>query len=199
MDSTALKTFCTLVDQELQRRKRDLPLLVEGAAFELWLAFEARLVLEHNRHALGVDPEHWTANEFKKVDLGVWEGWENLVTAIEFKMIHNNKNWSNKVDQIWSDLRPERGSDKANLKPTLRASIAAVVGKVYQDPKAYPGQRRDLDKWEAEMWEYMLPTAGQYRGWAARSWSGTRHVFAHDDLIEGVPHFLQLHLILAAT
>lgn len=197
MTDEHLKEFCRLIDAELARRELtgDLSLLAAGAAFEAWLAFEARILLERHRNHLGIAAMHWTANEYRKVDLGVWEGSDTIDVAMEFKLIHNNKNWRSKADEAWGDLFPDAASTKAALKPRLRGALVCVVGKVYDDPSAYPGQRSDLNAWEADLWRHLL--SADPAGQAERAWTGTRFPIRDPSLSPSrTDHFVQLHLLL---
>lgn len=159
-------------------------LLAGGAAFELWLAFETRLILEVNRERLGLDeqcdhngrrvPRYWIGNEYHKVDLGITDVWtDEWVAALEFKLIHNNKNWKHQVDGVWRDLFPDPGTPKATLKPSLgRLAVVGVVGKVYWEP-GYPAQKPDLAAWQREMWAYLMPPEGEpYAGSVQCLWEG---------------------------
>ena len=202
MDIENVERLCSLLEAELVRRERsrDLSMLAAGGAFEQWISFEARLVLEKNRNDLGIDDAFWTANEYKKVDLGVWEDWTTLHTAIEFKLIHNNKNWRAKVNSLWGDLFPAARSSKDRLGPCLRVSVVGVVGKVYQDDEAYPGQRPDLEDWEREMWSYALPSKGRYSELVRRVWSSRRFEIRDPSLDPSRhDHFVQFHLLAPNT
>ncbi len=202
MDKNDVVALCGLIDQELVRREqtRDVSVLAAGAAFESWLSFEARLLLERDRHLLHADSQGWwTANEYRKVDLGVWEDWNKLHMQVEFKLIHNNKNCFTKADEAWADLFPEPASAKSDLRPGVRASIVVLVGKNYLYKQAYPGQKGDLVAWEKGIWSHLLPTDGPDAGRVNRVWSGTRiPVRDHSLLPDRSDHFVQLHALMPA-
>lgn len=199
MELSNVIEFCEAIDSELALREQagDLSLLAAGGSFEQWLSFEARIQLERNRERLGVEDSWWTANEFKKVDLGVWAGDGRLVVQMECKLVHNNKNWQAQVDSAWADLFPAGRSQKHRLQPRLRAAIVGVVGKVYDRPgSAYPGQCSDLAEWERELWKYAIPPVDDaYHGWVQRAWHGARHSLQSRALADGPDHFFQLNLL----
>lgn len=179
-----------------------------GSAFEGWLSIETRLLLEANRERLNLagtrkDKQHevdhfWICNEHKKVDLGVIEWGEeedDWVAAFEFKLVTNNKNWRRKVDEIWDDLYPRHGSKKANIRPKRgRFAFVAVMGKVFRDPGPYSWQN-DLDAWEQDLWDYMLPTKGPWKGEVERVWKSQERFPLRDCwLAPNYNHFLELHM-----
>ncbi len=194
--------FCRVIDAELARREKRgvLSLMAAGGSFEQWLSFESRIQLERHRSSLGVNDSWWTANEYRKIDLGVWDG-DDLVVAVEFKLVHNNKNWQAQVDSAWADLFPAGRSPKHRLRPQLRVAVLGVVGKVYPNPgSAYPGQRSDLAEWERELWNYAIPPDGDcYHGWVERAWQGPHHPIRSDALVAGHDHFFQLNLLAPLT
>jgi len=201
MDEAALKSFCCLLDNHLETREKangTVSLLASGGAFEQWLSFESRVVLESHRQLLGLDDEVWSANEHHKVDLSVWRGKERRpLAAIEFKLIHNNKNWKAQADRVWEDLFPAARSQKSKLNPRLRAALVCVIGKVYPNAKAanYLGQCTNLGKWRAHLWKYLVTT---WNGSAVKSeWNGHSFSLEHPVLAQDrKDHFMQLHLLL---
>ena len=191
--------LCELLDAELNQRETtgDVSVLAAGGAFEPWLSFESRILLERHASALGVGKNWWTANEHKKVDLSVWDETDVLRVAIEFKLAHNNKNWRHEADGVWEDLFPTN-KRKAALRPGQRASIVMVVGKVYDDPRNndYPGQIYDLTAWEADFWSYLLQSTGEYAGKTRRAWIGHRFPIKDPNLSSSrTDHFVQLNLV----
>ncbi len=196
-----------LAEQETSRQA--VSRFASGAAFEAWLSFEARLLLESYRAELSLagltmdrfqEPvdRYWIANEHAKVDLGVLDVGDESRTweiALEFKIIHNNKNWKSKCDEIWGDLLPRAGAPKASIIPRRgRYAIVAVVGKVYRDPGPY-GWRPDLADWERELWQYLLPESGEYAGMLLRLWQGRRFTLADCWLVKDAPSFCELHVL----
>ena len=213
---TATSTFASelgrLLDEHLAEQeaaRQAVSRLASGAAFEAWLSFEARLLMESHRAELSLagltmdrhnEPvdRYWIANEHAKVDVGVLDvadehgEWE---IALEFKIIHNNKNWRSKCDEIWGDLLPGVGTTKAGILPRRgRYAVVAVVGKVYRDPGPY-GWRPDLDVWERELWQYLLPESGEYAGRLRRFWQGRRFNLGDCWLVKNAPHFCELHVL----
>ena len=185
------KTLGAVLDAHFSSRPGVLEAVAAGAAFEQWFALEARLAIEAARPALGLDEKvpyanhevwrYWTANEYKKVDLyiadslgGDGEAEEGgnsaspCLAAIEFKLIHNNKNWPSKCQQVLTDLYPTRrkpprpnktkaknkkkpkhtAREKIQLKPALGwFSVPVLIGKTYWDPSIYyPGSGFDSIK-----------------------------------------------------
>lgn len=127
----------------------------------------------------------------------IWDRDDRLVVQVEFKLVHNNKNWQSQVDSAWADLYPAARSAKARLHPRLRVAVVGVVGKVYANPESgYPGECSDLDTWERELWSYTLPPTGdQYFNWIERAWKGSRHPIRSSVLARGKDHFFQLNLL----
>lgn len=134
------KKICTRLDEHLaeqQHARNAISTLAAGAAFEGWLAFETRLLVERNREELGLGgfaksgPRFWTANEYRNIDFYVGDVIHDApVLALEFKLIHNNKNWSKKADEVWGDLFPARAR-KAELVPQqarFGASRSTTIG-----------------------------------------------------------------------
>ncbi len=209
--------LCKMLDAALvEREKTDhaVSVLAGGAAFELWLAFEARILVEspQGRKRLGLEGEakdpsfperFWTGNEVEKFDLyvGDCDDPEDCALAVEFKLVHNNKNWQSKVDEVWADLFREPGSAKHRHRSKVRG-IVALVGKTYAThTEEYPGQRSDLAAWEKEVWAW---AEASYEGARMeRRWSGTRIKLdrnasrwldgSHED------HWFQLHLVCDAA
>lgn len=193
-----------LARQEDQRNA--VSLLAAGAGFEEWLAFEARLVLESHRERLGLADtysqdghtfdRHWIGNEYSKVDLFIsntdHDTDRNPLAVIEFKLIHNNKNWASKVEEVRTDLFPLEGTKKARFRPELRAAFAGVVGKVYRVPDRYQGQQDDLDEWYEKLEKY-LAQPGQAQDRMVRVWKSGRFLLKPSCwLQEGPRHFFEL-------
>ena len=119
-------------------------------------------------------------------------------STFEFKLIHNNKNWPRKVDEVWDDLFPSRAG-KAVLRPRNgRIAIVGLIGKVYRsEVGGYPGQRDDLGRWEDEVHARLLPRVPWQGKNVRRVWTGTRHLIDHESLQPRIKHFFQL-IALAA-
>jgi hypothetical protein len=179
--------------------------LASGAAFEAWLSFEARLLLEQHREEFGLAdiiqdsdgtpvPRYYFANEWRKVDLCVSEyrpeapELDSCLTTIEFKLIHNNKNWPTKLTEVHEDLFPS-GRTKAAMVPSIgRLSVVGLVGKVYRNPAGYPGHFQNIAQWECDI---MAALSGpQVLG--RQLWLGRRFPI-HDPWLDGaVPNFFRL-------
>jgi len=203
--------ICGRLDEHLateQRLRSAVDLLASGAAFEAWLAFEARLLAEGARNELGLAeltkdphgapvPRYWMANEYCKIDFYIGDVRDNAaVLALEFKLIHNNKNWKHKSDEVWADLFPMRGT-KVEIAPRLgRLAVVGVIGKVYRDPTRYPGQVEALAEWEREVEAHLLPEPGREGRRAVRTWSGQRFELSDPWLEVGHRHSFQLHLLV---
>lgn len=95
-------------------RRRMLSSLAVSVAPELWISLESAALLDINRSRFGLDeslgersnvPRWLIAAERKKVDLWVEDlrGDESPV-AIEFKMVHNNKNAYSQIRSIRKDF-----------------------------------------------------------------------------------------------
>lgn len=187
-----IKTMLDALDGQLVRRGV-LPELCSGAAFEGWLAFEARLCFEEMREQLGVADSLWTANEYPyKTDLSIYDG-DEILAALEFKLIYNNKNWRTQLRGVQSDLHPARHTRKARIPKDARWGIVGLVGKLYQ--KGYGAGYRQpvphLQSWEEKVWERLLPDGGDIQ----EVWIGKRHEIAHRWLTEDGSHFFQLHAL----
>jgi hypothetical protein len=206
------KKICTRLDEHLaeqQHARNAVSTLAAGAAFEGWLAFETRLLVERSREDLGLGgfaetsgkpvPRFWMANEYCKIDFYIGDVLHDVpVLAFEFKLIHNNKNWSTKADEVWGDLFPSRAK-KAELVPQqARFGVVGVIGKVYRESRRYPGQYADLLRWERELDAHLLPLDGWNGKRAVRIWCGQRFQIDDHWLHDGPQHFFQLHLLGSA-
>ena len=203
-----------MLEQELERRRSRLWLLAEGAAFEAWLGFETRLLIEERRAALNLDAQRtkkngrtvnqfWVANEYRKVDLLVGDRRHETLPflfGIEFKLIHNNKNWKAQVRRVWRDLDAAR-PEKTALSPRFGwYALVAHVGKVYRDDAGvdYPGQARDLVAWSAQVQAELCPP-GHREGQRVKSiWSGRRIPIRSGLYATGHEHFFQLQVVAPA-
>lgn len=114
--------FNFLVDHlKTDERQRMLRSLVPTVAPELWLSLEAAALLDVYRDRFNLDelfdqpgleiaprsnvPRWLVAAERRKVDIWIEDLWGvEPSTAIEFKVIHNNKNMWTKVWEIRNDL-----------------------------------------------------------------------------------------------
>jgi len=204
--------LCRLLDEHLlaqERGRRAVSLLASGAAFEAWLAFEMRLLAENNRGQLELDdvishngarvPRYFICNEQMKVDFSVIDAVDSAVElAIEFKLIHNNKNWKHQADAVWNDLFPTRESKASTLPRRGRFALVGVVGLVYEDPKewSYAGQIGDIEKWLHDLDDYLLPANGFADRIVERPWAGTKLAVLDPYLRPGAGSFFQLQMLV---
>ncbi|EPL10473.1 hypothetical protein [Pseudomonas sp. CF161] len=115
-----------LAHLQQQERQRVLKSIVVTVAPELWLSLEAAALLDIHRDLLGLGgqldervdyrlssdlaartnvPRWLIAAERRKVDIWVEDSYaEQPSTALEFKVVHNNKNTYDKIWQIRNDL-----------------------------------------------------------------------------------------------
>ena len=212
-----LETLAQLVDDRLAAGEAERGLvsrLVAGGAFEAWLSFEARLLAEENRESLQLEgrlarwrggdaiSRYYFANEYHKVDLFIGElnssepHADICIAAIEFKLIHNNKNWKKQADGVWVDLFPSR-EVKAALRPKLgRAALVGFVAKRHREGVNYPVVRSTFGDWETEVREYLLGDDGWDGRYIDRVWSGRRFPVTDDWLDKSASSFFQLHLLI---
>ncbi|MDD1018379.1 hypothetical protein DMX09_18410 [Pseudomonas protegens] len=119
-------TELLLTHLQQEERQRILKSIVVSVAPELWLSLESAALLDINREHFGLGgqlderddyrPSHisvprcnvprWLiAAERRKVDIWVEDSYgEEASTAIEFKVVHNNKNAYYKIWEIRKDL-----------------------------------------------------------------------------------------------
>lgn len=119
-------TELLLTHLQQEERQRILKSIVVSVAPELWLSLESAALLDINREHFGLGgqlderddyrPSHisvprcnvprWLiAAERRKVDIWVEDSYgEEASTAIEFKVVHNNKNAHSKIREIRNDL-----------------------------------------------------------------------------------------------
>lgn len=119
-------TELLLTHLQQEERQRILKSIVVSVAPELWLSLESAALLDINREYFGLGgqlderddyrPSHisvprcnvprWLiAAERRKVDIWVEDSYgEEASTAIEFKVVHNNKNAYYKIWEIRKDL-----------------------------------------------------------------------------------------------
>ncbi|NMY72702.1 hypothetical protein [Pseudomonas sp. WS 5414] len=119
-------TELLLTHLQQEERQRILKSIVVSVAPELWLSLESAALLDINREHFGLGgqlderddyrPSHisvprcnvprWLiAAERRKVDIWVEDSYgEKAATAIEFKVVHNNKNAYYKIWEIRKDL-----------------------------------------------------------------------------------------------
>ncbi|MFK3789465.1 hypothetical protein ACI2KO_04290 [Pseudomonas piscis] len=97
-----------------EERQRILKSIVVSAAPELWLSLESAALLDINRDTFGLGglldersnvPRWLIAAERRKVDIWIEDSYgKHPSTAIEFKVVHNNKNAYDKIWEIRRDL-----------------------------------------------------------------------------------------------
>ncbi|WP_147448743.1 hypothetical protein [Corallococcus terminator] len=187
--------ICAALDQHLHRQEQErdaLSILASGAAFEAWLAFEARLALESSPGVLPVD-RFSVENERGKSDVYIsdWKtGSDTCHALIEFKLVYNNKNWGTQVQSVFNDLYPTR-TEKRLLSPTVpRVALVGLIGKLYLEGGRYPGPRHDIKEWEREVFTAL--EGGRGHG-AELVWSGRRMALQHEWLDPNFASFFQLH------
>ena len=124
----------------LIRRKRELRALAVMSATEHWVQFEGAALLATKRDQFGLGgskngvPKWLVAAERGKLDLWI----TNYKTAyvIEFKAVHNNKNFYEKVRQTRSDLSRSKIPDDYPLPPAAapprRWAIVVLTYTHYQ-------------------------------------------------------------------
>lgn len=103
-----------LLNHLKEERQHILKSIAVSVAAELWLSLESAALLDINRDQFGLGgqlderrnvPRWLIAAERRKVDVWVEDSYgEHPSTAIEFKVIHNNKNAYDKIRQIRKDL-----------------------------------------------------------------------------------------------
>lgn len=113
----------------LRKRSQDITQIATMAAIEHWVQFEAAAFLARrdSREKYGIgggkqnEPDWWLTCEYKKIDLYV-EGLDSS-HAIEFKAVHNNKNFYTKVLEARRDL-------EKHLAPEVGRPHSAVIAIV---------------------------------------------------------------------
>jgi hypothetical protein len=134
------KKFFSLLADHLEKRSDNVAHLTTMAAIERWVQFEGAALLSSSagRTECGItggtstDPRWWVVCEYKTVDLLV-QG-PRATVAIEFKAVHNNKNFRNKVREIRWDLSKPLDS---RLDVDQRSAIAVVAYARYHDSDRY--------------------------------------------------------------
>lgn len=139
------------------RRGSELGYLARIASPEAWLQFEAVAWLHLNRGAVGLHPNAHVSAEKDKTD--IWIAARDgsgapTGAAIETKMIHNNKNWSNQLADLRRDLSPAKklpgGYSAAN---TTRFGLATLVYVEYL-PESSGGYTHRFESSEAFLAAY---------------------------------------------
>jgi hypothetical protein len=107
-------TELLLAHLKKDERQRILKSIIVSAAPELWLSLESAALLDINRDHFGLGgqldersnvPRWLIAAERRKVDIWVENKYDDKAsTAIEFKVVHNNKNAYYKIWEIRKDL-----------------------------------------------------------------------------------------------
>lgn len=123
----------------------------------------------------------------------------NRTTAVEFKLIYNNKNWVSQCNGVWDDLLPPAGSKKAAIEADRLALVTIVRGE-YKHKN--PHQRR-ADRevgWRDALDSYLLQTNTAHRNRIEVLWSGNPIAVTGRRLLERpqVPHSMQF-LVLGPT
>jgi hypothetical protein len=107
-------TELLLAHLKKDERQRILKSIIVSVAPELWLSLESAALLDINREHFGLGgqfdersnvPRWLIAAERRKVDIWIEDSYsEEASTAIEFKVVHNNKNAHSKIREIRKDL-----------------------------------------------------------------------------------------------
>ncbi|MGF6400315.1 hypothetical protein ABH905_003981 [Pseudomonas frederiksbergensis] len=144
-----------LTHLQQEERKRILKSIVVTVAPELWLSLESAALLDiyRNRFGLGgqlddheafkpdctlsdrINVPRWLiAAERRKVDIWVEDSYgEAPSKAIEFKIVHNNKNAYEKIKGIREDLIKPIPSTKPNEVIERWGIVLLVYSRFYQD------------------------------------------------------------------
>ncbi len=126
--------FFDMLANHLRSRSAEVRSLAVMGAMEHWMQFEAAALVDLNRTPLGIDgrkpdgqPRFWVACEPSKVDL--WIEGEKRATAVEFKMVHNNKNLRAHVVGLRRDLDP--GGAKKTPATSANVSRFGIIASVW--------------------------------------------------------------------
>jgi hypothetical protein len=219
MDASDLSTsefgrrLGSCIQKHMTGRSAALRRLAAGAAFETWFAFESRLAVEDAREALGLDApgdyqgqavkRYWTANEYRKVDLYVGDVRGNCLAAIEFKLIHNNKNWGAKCEEVWADLYPTGRSRKEELAACARHLVAVpiMVFKCYwHQDGSYPGQEDNEQTWRKATMEHLLQGSGKHPGKVDSMFASERFSPLVDEYLADAPtSYVEFRVLVRAA
>lgn len=153
--------FFSDLSKRLVERKDELAALAVMASLEHWLQFEAAAMVATDRERYGVDggtadlPDWLVAAERAKLDLWISEG--SVATVVEFKVIHNNKNFWSKIREVRSDLgRKKKPKGYAGAVPE-RWCVALLTYAKYAE-----GQEGD---YEELSYRRHQPTAKTFYEW----------------------------------
>ena len=125
---------------------------------------------------------------------------EEIEIGVEFKLIHNNKNWRDKVREVHRDLHPSK-PPKSKLRSRLGwLAVVGFIGKQYAGKPcwSYPKVDQDVATWEKKVLTSLYQErtgAGQRVVPATRTAAGRRHPFQSDELTLNGPHFFQLRVL----
>jgi hypothetical protein len=182
MTFNTVKFFDALANH-LVNRSDDVRALAVMAAMEHWIQFEAAALVDRNRKALGIGgvrnedgtPAYWVACEPSKVDL--WIEGDDEALAIEFKVVHNNKNLYTKVSELRRDLATSKAVPNTEV-PVRRVGVILSVCVQYMPPygRRYPVLRaspKDAaladEEFEAEVVKALADSDPWYQGRASLS------------------------------
>ena len=203
------EAFATKLGQQLDEHLKTrgvLAHLVDGGAFELWLAMESRLLIEQDRKGFQADgvvdltregqslqmPRVWVACEFSKVDLVLLEysekstevdgPWSDALACCEFKLIWNNKNWPDQVMSIGKDFVGKDSSGhevthrKQEMHPRSNIAIVGVTSKNYHFSGGYVARSFEQHGKKPDLMT-SLKTA---MGGVEPTWESERHLISTD-------------------
>lgn len=150
-------TELLLTHLQQEERQRILKSIVVSVAPELWLSLESAALLDINRDRFGLGgqlderddyrPSHisvprcnvprWLiAAERRKVDIWIEDSYgEEASTAIEFKVVHNNKNAHSKIREIRNDLAKQIPRTSPDERIERWGIVLLTYSQFYGDQK----------------------------------------------------------------
>ena len=150
-------TDLLLTHLQQEERKRILKSIVVTVAPELWLSLESAALLDIHRDRFGLGgqlddreafkpdknlsdrtnvPRWLIAAERRKVDIWIEDSYgESPSKAIEFKIVHNNKNAYDKIKEIRRDLIKPVPWTEPNEIIERWGIVLLVYSRFYQDQK----------------------------------------------------------------
>jgi hypothetical protein len=125
--------FFSGLAMHLRKRSKDIAEIATMAAIEHWVQFEAATLLTRrgSREKYGIGggtlktPTWWVVCEHKKIDLYITG--PQSPHAIEFKAIHNNKNFYSKVREARHDLNKKLDPEVGQPHRTVFAIVTHVL------------------------------------------------------------------------